>query len=235
MNKLKSNLRAAALAATLAGAAMALPVQADAPAQGPTSPSRQSNVGALTGLALGALAAGPGGAVVGAAAGVVLGDHYHRQLEAAAALGSDLDASQAARSRLASNVAQLDATVQRTDELELNVSFRTDDDAVAVESVSPLLKLGALAASMPQSRLRVAGYADPRGSEQWNQQLSLRRAQNVAAVLAQAGVPAARVAVEAHGKSEADCGDGDLDGYALERRVTVRLELAGDGQVARRD
>jgi hypothetical protein len=29
--------------------------------------------------------------------------------------------------------------------------------------------------------------------------------------------------------------DGDLDGYAFDRRVTVRLELARSGEVARRD
>ena len=101
--------------------------------------------------------------------------------------------------------------------------------------MSPLLKLGALAASMPQAQVCVAGYADPRGSEAYNDQLSLRRAKNVAAVLSSAGVSAERIVIEAHGKSAAGDADGDLDAYAFERRVTVRLQLPGAGQVAERD
>ena len=64
---------------------------------------------------------------------------------------------------------------------------------------------------------------------------ALRRAANVVAVLTSAGVPRERIIVEAHGKSAAGNADGDLDAYALERRVTVRLQLPGSGQVAERD
>jgi len=101
--------------------------------------------------------------------------------------------------------------------------------------MSPLLKIGALAASMPQAQVSVAGYADPRGSEAYNDELSLRRATNVAAVLTSAGVPRERILIEAHGKSADGNTDGDLDAYALERRVTVRLQLPGSAQVAARD
>jgi hypothetical protein len=48
-------------------------------------------------------------------------------------------------------------------------------------------------------------------------------------------VPRERILIEAHGKSEAANADGDLDVYALERRVTVRLQLPASGQVAERD
>jgi hypothetical protein len=41
--------------------------------------------------------------------------------------------------------------------------------------------------------------------------------------------------VEGHGKSESTAVDGDLDGYALERKVTVRLEQGGGQEVARND
>jgi outer membrane protein OmpA-like peptidoglycan-associated protein len=117
----------------------------------------------------------------------------------------------------------------------LDVSFRTADDSVSAQAMSPLLKLGALASSLPQMQIRVAGYADPRGSDTYNDQLSLRRAENVAAVLTQAGVPRERIFLEAHGSAEASAQDGDADDYALERRVTVRLQLPAPEQVARRD
>jgi outer membrane protein OmpA-like peptidoglycan-associated protein len=101
--------------------------------------------------------------------------------------------------------------------------------------MSPLLKLGALVASLPQAQVRIAGYADPRGSDSYNDELSLRRAVSVAAVLMSAGVPRERILVEAHGKTESTSAAGDLDAYALERRVTVRVQLPPSGQVARRE
>lgn len=247
-----SRLRAAAFGTALVAAAATLPVRADNTANPANSASRQENIGIATGITVGALAAGPFGAVAGAAAGALLGERYHRQSQTSTQLTDTLEKSEAERARLTQNIAQLDnsltaarangerldQTLEHTDEVGLDVSFRTDDDSVLAQSMSPLLKLGALVAAMPQARVRIDGYADSRGSDAWNDALSLRRAQSVAAVLAAAGVPRERLLVEAHGKHQADPADGDLDGYALERRVTVRLQLAGaseGSQVARRD
>jgi outer membrane protein OmpA-like peptidoglycan-associated protein len=239
-------LRATALSLALCSCALA-PAYAGEAADPPGAGSKQADLGAVTGLAVGAVAAGPIGAVVGTAAGALIGDRYHRQAQSRAALAADLERSETQRAELAHNVALLDgslsearahgaelaAQLSHTDELGLDVSFRTDDDSVAAPAVSPLLKLGALAASLPQAQVCVAGYADPRGSEAYNNELSLRRAANVAAVLTSAGVPRERILIEAYGKSAAGSADGDLDSYALERRVTVRLQLPGSPPVAR--
>ena len=243
-----STLRVTALALAIGGGAL-LPVYAGEAADPPGAGSKQSDLGVVTGLAVGAAAAGPVGAVVGAAAGALLGDRYHRQAQSSAALTADLERSESQRAELVHSVAQLDgslsqarahgaelaAQLSHTDQLGLDVSFRTDDDSVTAQALSPLLKLGALAASMPEAQVCVAGYADPRGSEAYNDELSLRRATNVAAVLMSAGIPRERIVIEAHGKSAAGDADGDLDAYALERRVTVRLQLPGSTQVAARD
>jgi len=213
-----------------------------------SGPSKQSNLGGVTGLALGAAAGGPIGAVVGLTIGVVAGDHYHRQQQAAASVRSSLAESEGERAQLTQSVSHLDAslaqaqaqqarlgqTLQRADQIGLDVGFRTNEDAIPEQAMSPLLKLGALAADMPEVVVRVAGYADPRGSQEYNDALSLRRAQAVAALLTAAGVPAGRIMLEAHGKSESQSDAGDVDGYALERRVSVRLEPAAAPQVASR-
>jgi outer membrane protein OmpA-like peptidoglycan-associated protein len=243
-----STLRTTALVLALGGGAL-LPAYAGEAADPPGAGSKQSDLGAVTGLAVGAVAAGPIGAVVGAAAGALLGDRYHRQAQTSAGLAADLERSESQRAELLHNVAQLDGSLSEerahgaelanqlshADQLGLDVSFRTDDDSVAAQAMTPLLKIGALAASMPQAQVCVAGYADPRGSEAYNDELSLRRATNVAAVLMSAGVPRERIVIEAHGKSAAPDADGDLDAYALARRVTVRLQLPGSAQVAARD
>lgn len=246
MNALTGGLRAGTLALALAGA---LPAHAAQAGDERAQASKQENAGVVAGLALGAMVAGPVGAVVGGGVGALLGDRYHRQAQARAALAQDLDKSEAERTRLTASVAQLDQslsaershgaqldrTLQNTDELGVDVSFRTDDAAVTAPAMPPLLRLGALAASMPGTQVRVAGYADPRGSDAWNDALSLRRAQSVADVLTLAGVTRERIVVEAHGRSESASAAGDLDGYAFDRRVTVRLQLPGSGEVARRD
>lgn len=249
MNALKSGLRAGALGAALVAYAAMLPARAGEAGVTPGEGSKQANVGIVTGFAIGAAAGGPVGAIVGAAAGAMLGDRYHRQQKTAAALSGDLDKSEAERARLSHSVAELDASLSKvqshearlgevlvqTDDLGLDVGFRTNDDAVPVQTMPPLLKLGALAATMPEALVHIAGYADPRGSDAYNDELSLRRAQGVAAVLTSAGVPAARIVIEAHGKSESQSEAGDLDGYAFDRRVTVRLQRPLPAQVASRD
>ncbi|GAC1453196.1 MAG: hypothetical protein PVS2B3_15680 [Steroidobacteraceae bacterium] len=251
MNDLAVKLRRGAIGLSVAASLAGLPALATAAgaAGGPeTRPSRPQKVGFATGATVGAVTAGPLGAMAGAVAGAWLGDRYHRHSQAEAALAADLADSQTRRTQLTARVAeldgslaqarahgaQLDATLQQADQLGLDVSFRTDDDAVTKQTMPPLLKLGALAASVPGARVRIAGFADPRGPVAYNEQLSRARAHSVAEVLTAAGVPADRILIEAHGKAHSTAEDGDLDAYALERRVTVRVELPAP-RVARRD
>ncbi|MBS0364402.1 MAG: OmpA family protein [Proteobacteria bacterium] len=251
----RSTLVGGAIGCALACAG--LPARAgDAQGAPAARPSRQENIGVVSGFAVGALAGGPIGALVGAGTGAWLGDRYHRQQQSAAALTQDLDDTRSASARLAHSltrldaslaqsqaqgerlgqtVAHLDSTLRQTDRLGMDVSFRSADDHVQPRDYAPLMQLGALVAGMPDGVVRVAGYADPRGPADYNQALSLRRAQNVAEALAAAGVPAGRIVVEAHGNAESGVADGDSDGYALERRVSVRVELPHGGEVAHRD
>jgi outer membrane protein OmpA-like peptidoglycan-associated protein len=248
MNAVKTRLGCAVLTGAL-GALVLMPAYGADAANSPGQGNKPADIGAATGFAIGAVAGGPVGAVVGTAAGALIGDHYHRQQQSKQALQADLDTSEAQRAELNADLAQLhsslaatqahdaalDESLQRTDQVGLDVSFRTADDSVNAAAMSPLLKLGALAASLPTAQIHVAGFTDPRGSDTYNDELSLRRAENVAAVLTQAGVPRERIVLEAHGKSASSAEQGDLDAYALERRVTVRLQLTAPEQVARRD
>ncbi len=220
----------------------ALPARAEESVTIRQPASKQQSIGVVTGLAVGAAAGGPVGAILGAAAGGWLGERYHKQAVAKDELAAD-------RTRLARNVTelngslaheqehgeQLDLVLSHTDEVQTDVSFRTNDDTIQAQAMPPLMKLGALAAALPDAKVRVSGYADPRGSVAVNDALSKRRAEAVAAVLASAGVSSERVIVEAHGKSEATSAEGDIDGYAFDRRVTVRIERASPEAVARNE
>ncbi len=240
--------RSISVAAALACVA-ALPAHAQETVTIRQPASKQQNIGVVTGLAVGAAAGGPIGAVVGAAAGGWLGERYHKQAVARDELAAGLHKSESDRTRLAQNLTelngslaheqehgeQLDLALSHADEVQTDVGFRTNDDTVQSQAVPPLMKLGALAAALPDAKVRVSGYADPRGSAAVNDALSKRRAEAVAAVLTSAGVSADRLIIEAHGKSAATSAEGDIDGYAFDRRVTVRIERASPEAVARNE
>ena len=246
-NKVRVGLGITMAAMTLA----ALPASAatEGAAAGTQQPaSRQENIGVLTGLAVGAAAGGPIGAMVGLVAGAWLGDHYHRQSVANHALAADNDnlakslrRSEDERQGLAGRLeltthslavtqaqrADLDRTVQLSDDIQTDVAFRTADVSINSLQLPALQKIGALAASLPPgAKVRIDGYADPRGPATLNDDLSLRRAEAVALTLEQAGCPQERLLVQAHGSSASTSPRGDLDAYAFDRRVTVRLESA---------
>jgi outer membrane protein OmpA-like peptidoglycan-associated protein len=252
MSTLITKVRARTLGLTLAAACVAsLPAHAGqqiAQAQQREPASKQENAGLVTGIAIGAVAGGPVGAIIGGAAGAWLGDRYHKQSARTEALAGDLSKSESDRKLLARNMAdldgslsqsqlratQLDQTLSHTNEIETDVGFRTDDASINTKAMPPLLKLGALAQAMPDVKVRVSGYADPRGSDTYNDELSKRRAEAVAAVLTQAGITPDKLIIEAHGKAEASSTYGDLDGYAFDRRVTVRIERNGEEALASR-
>jgi outer membrane protein OmpA-like peptidoglycan-associated protein len=95
-----------------------------------------------------------------------------------------------------------------------------------------LQKMGGLVKTLPDAKIRISGYADPRGSADFNKALSERRAETVAMALMEAGVARDRLIIESHGEEGSLTKEGDLDGYAFERRVIVRIEHKSSGQVA---
>ena len=175
----------------------------------------EENIGFLSGLAIGAVAAGPVGAVAGGITGALLGEHYHKQKVANHQLAADLSGSNADK-------AQLGATLAHARELTMNITFRTGDANLTADDIDQLTTLGQLAGGMPGVKIRVSGHADPRGSMEYNTALSQDRAQSVAAVLLNAGLNQDRIVIEGLGADGAGR-SGNLDDYAFQRRVSVRL------------
>ncbi len=196
----------------------------------------EENIGFFSGLAIGAVAGGPIGAVAGGITGALLGEHYHKQKVANHQLAADLAGSNADKAKLSQNVMQLDGSLQQTQQqqaalaasldhardLTLNIAFRTGDAHLTTEDIDQLTTLGQLAGSMPGVKIRVSGHADPRGAEDYNQTLSQDRAESVAAVLENSGLGKDRIVIEALGASGTS-ETGNLDDYAFQRRVSVKL------------
>ena len=72
-------------------------------------------------------------------------------------------------------------------------------------------------------QLVVVGHTDSVGTAEYNQQLSLRRAQAAAAYLEAQGVPAARVRTEGRGEAEPVAVNTTDAGRSQNRRVEVAL------------
>lgn len=211
---------AVAVAAALVVACAASPGRAMAGES--TRASKPESVGVAGGFAVGAAAGGPIGALVGAAAGGWFGDRLHRE-----------------RSDHVRTVAELAAAERRPDGLTMHLMFRTDVAEPRSEDEPLLQQFAMLAKAMPGATVHVTGFADPRGAPRHNATLAAARAAEVAARLVAAGIPAEALVVSSETSAESQRGDpagtagatapADLDGYAFQRRVTLRVVAAQPG------
>ncbi len=82
----------------------------------------------------------------------------------------------------------------------------------------------------PKIKIEVSGYADPKGSEKYNKELSIRRAKSVADYLSTKGIDKSRMIIR--GKGEVYLSkDYSIESYEKSRRVDVRvLESKGEVQ-----
>ncbi len=217
--------------------------------EGRDEASLQETAGLGIGGVVGALAGGPVGFIVGAAGGAIIGDKLHRDAETVEALTWALDESTGEASRLRYSLAvanedrvRLDAELKRIAGspeaqivellrrgVEIDVLYRTDEFETPALARTHLGELGVQLANVPGARIRLDGYADPRGDARYNLALSKRRAAAVREVLLATGMREEQIEVIAHGSIVALDDIGHRDDLALERRVNVRLYLSDDG------
>jgi outer membrane protein OmpA-like peptidoglycan-associated protein len=108
------------------------------------------------------------------------------------------------------------------DGLQGDVLFRTGSAEVNPDVVRQIQGLAQAMAKSPELKIRVDGYADPRGGVTANMKLSEARANAVRDLLLASGVSDEALEVNAYGKSLSV--SDDADGYALERRVRLTLQ-----------
>jgi outer membrane protein OmpA-like peptidoglycan-associated protein len=116
------------------------------------------------------------------------------------------------------------------DGLQGDVLFRTGSAEITPEIAHQIQVLAQAVAKSPELKVRVDGYADPRGSVDTNLKLSEARANAVRDLFLAAGISETVLEVNAYGKSQSVAEDSD--GYALERRVRLTLQAQGGAAVA---
>jgi len=221
----------------------------------------QEPLGFVSGAVIGAFAAGPIGAVVGAGLGTWLGNRVHRASDAkkaeaqVAMLESDKSELQTEKSTLLTEKTQLaesnqslsaklddlsqkiktaqtakDDASEVLDGLQGDVLFRTGSAEITADIAHQIQVLAQAVTKSPELKIRVDGYADPRGTIDTNMKLSQDRANAVRDLLLASGVGEDALEVNAYGKSQSTAADSD--GYALERRVRLTLKMESGAAVA---
>jgi outer membrane protein OmpA-like peptidoglycan-associated protein len=229
---------------------MAVSLVTTAPLAAHAATSKQENIGIGAGAIVGAAAGGPVGLIIGTAFGAYLGDSMHRKNNQIETLSTELEASRSEVVRLEEgyermdrNLDALSAELQRMQRhstreivslleagIAMDLLFRTDEAVLADTTGSRLHELATTLAAMPGIQVQLDGFADERGDESYNQQLSEQRVNFIRDQLIAAGVDASRITAAAHGESPAQ--DDTVDSYALERRVSLKLYVEDATTVA---
>ena len=196
------------------GAALALLTACANPGQ-PTNTEAGAATGAMLGGLAGLLSGGDnrlGRTAVGAGFGAVVGGM----------IGSSLDAQAAELQRdMGDGVTVRNTGSEILVSVPQDILFATDSATVSAGSYSNLRTLAGSLVRYPDTRVEVVGHTDSTGTADYNQGLSERRAQSVAAVLRSEGVRADRVVAFGRGETQPVATNLTPEGRAANRRVEV--------------
>ncbi len=103
-----------------------------------------------------------------------------------------------------------------------NVNFEFDSAKLTAGSTATLDEAVRILKRHSDLKVEIAGHTDSRGSEQYNQGLSERRAQSVADYLIAHGVSNHSITVKGYGESQPIADNGTEEGRAANRRVELR-------------
>ena len=191
------------------------------PVTGEREPNRTANgaiIGAIVGAAAGTLAGGDDrrnamiGAGIGALGGGLIGNYMDRTY-------------QNLRERLAGTGVGVERVSQERIRLVFpaDLTFDFNRDSVKGQFVGTLRDTGAVLRTYDQTTVDVIGHADSVGSDDYNLDLSRRRADNVASILQSGGVQSVRILKEGRGERDPIASNETDSGRAQNRRVEVYI------------
>jgi outer membrane protein OmpA-like peptidoglycan-associated protein len=99
--------------------------------------------------------------------------------------------------------------------------FDFDQSVIRTSETSKVDKLGQYMKDNPNIEIGIDGYADPRGSDRYNQGLSQRRVDAIKAALLGAGIQSDKIQTGAFGETRLKCPDATEACWQRDRRVEV--------------
>jgi outer membrane protein OmpA-like peptidoglycan-associated protein len=189
------------------------------------------------GAAVGTAAGGAAGAVIGRASGnTALGAIIGAAVGGAsgAVIGRQMD-------KQAEEIAKTvpDAKVERVGEgivveFSSNILFGFDESNISNEAKTNLNKLVTVLNSYPETDIEVQGHTDSRGSEAYNQNLSVQRATAVSRYLTSAGISTSRLNIKGFGetlpKYENDTENGRTQNRRVEFLITANEKMKAEAE-----
>ena len=109
-------------------------------------------------------------------------------------------------------------------------TFAVNSSAIRAGLYAELDRVAQVLASYPQTTIFVAGHTDSTGSEEYNLQLSQRRADSVKNALIQRGVAAQRITAVGYGEGQPVGNNATEFGRQQNRRVEVRINPSTQAQ-----
>ncbi len=180
------------------------------------TPTGGAVLGAAGGALLGsAIGGNTRGALIGAAAGAGAG----------ALIGRDLQRQKRELDQAFANgrIEVIDGGNELIVRMPQDILFPVSGSAVSSPLQADLLVLADNLNRYPNSLVVVVGHTDSTGSADYNQALSERRANSVAAVLRSGGVAPARVRAIGVGENEPIATNQTPEGRAQNRRVDIKI------------
>jgi outer membrane protein OmpA-like peptidoglycan-associated protein len=206
-------------------------------------PSKQEKIGVGSGAVVGAIVGGPVGFMIGGAIGAKLGDNMHQKNQSIDELSVSLQQSKSDLRELNASYDSVQGQLEHMQRvarpelvsmleagIAMDLLFRTDEHVLADTTGDRLASLGRTLATMTDIRVQLDGFADERGDETYNYNLSAQRVEFVRDQLVAVGIHPSRIQISAHGEATAQ--DASVDSYALERRVSLTLFIEGSQSVA---
>ncbi len=134
------------------------------------------------------------------------------------------------RERMAREAAERARTV--TSDLAAMINFDYDQAAVRQADQETLDRKAAILIANPRVRLRIAGHADERGSDEYNLALGNRRAAAAKRYLENKGVDGSRLEVVSYGEERPLNPGSDETAYAQNRRDEFEVTAGGNNLTA---
>lgn len=177
--------------------------------------ARGAGIGAVAGAAIGAIAGDDEAALAGAAAGAAIGG----------GIGNYMDRQEAA---LRQELASTGVRVQRNGEnirliMPGNITFATGQNDIRPEFYTTLNSVSTVLQKYDRTNVLVEGHTDDVGAEDYNLQLSIRRAESVGNYLAAQGVSVPRIRAIGYGETQPIAGNASEYDREQNRRVEIQL------------
>lgn len=139
------------------------------------------------------------------------------------------DDGEAARRAQAEAEARAAAERQKmlTDELTSMIFFDFDRSDIRPDDATNLDRKAAILQANPSTRMRVAGHADERGSDEYNLALGSRRAASAKRYLENKGVDGGRIETVSYGEERPLQQGADEGAYAQNRRDEFTVTAGG--------